>query len=786
MIEERIGEFYLGRHHEQDEVPYTYDSKDLTTHAVIIGMTGSGKTGLGIGLIEEALLDGVPVIAIDPKGDLGNLALTFPDLAPADFLPYIDSSKADYEGRSADEVAAATAKLWREGLESWGQGSERIRLLKDAANVKIFTPGSTAGTPLSALKAFTAPPPNVTADAELLAERVEGTVTGLLGLLGIAADPINSSEHILLSNLLLAAWRDGKDVTLADLIRGTQDPPFSTIGVLPINDVISKNDRKKLATRLNNLIASPSFGPWLQGEALHIPSLLRNSEGKPQAAIINISHLGDAERMFAITLVLNEVVSWLRTLDGTSALRAILYVDEVFGMMPPTANPPSKKPLLTLLKQARAFGVGVTLSTQNPVDLDYKGLSNTGTWFLGRLQTPQDRDRVLDGLATASGAGPDRDELRTILGALGKRVFLAHNIHEPAPTVFQTRWVMSYLAGPLSRQQLSRLTPQGDTAARPTPPAAAVPPPTAVTATVMTAAPLTDDVPQYHLVPQTPGEATFFPFAIAIADIRYQQSKLNLDHTSRIITVTEIQSGAIAIDWTAGSQLHAEPGHLTAGQPPSGDLIPPPITLTSKDPGDWEKSFRHHATKTPIALYRHEATKSTSRPDETLSAFTDRLSVRLREIRDEKKSELQDRANKRIATLEERAKRAMRDVEKQRGQARQGQLDAVVKVGDAILGALLGGRRRSLNSTLSSLNRAGKERTDVRQAQQELEAIQTEVASIEADLHDELADIRTGEPDITATPVRPKSTHVLIHTIAVVWLPHARNERGYEALYTLV
>lgn len=778
MIQERLGEFYLGRHAD-DHSPYTYDASDLTTHAVIIGMTGSGKTGLGIAMIEEAILDGVPVIAIDPKGDLGNLALTFPKLEAGDFLPYIDMAKAESEGKTPGDVALATAKLWREGLASWDQGPARMQSLKDAAGVTVYTPGSTAGTPLSALKAFTAPPEDITGDAELLAERVEGTVTGLLGLLDITADPLNSSEHILLSNLLLGAWRERRDVTLADLIRGAQEPPFESIGVLPVDDVISPNARKKLATSLNNLIASPSFAPWLSGEALHIPTLLREPNGRPRVAVINLSHLSDPERMFAITLVLNEVVGWLRTLEGTGTLRAILYIDEVFGIMPPTQNPPSKKPLLTLLKQARAYGLGVTLSTQNPVDLDYKGLSNTGTWFIGRLQTPQDRDRVLDGLTTASGAGPDRKELSGILGGLAKRVFLSHNIHEPAPSVFQTRWVMNYLAGPLSRAQLKQLTP-ATKATLPSPPAAAAP----ATPVVAHAAGLPPEVSQYHLRPLTAGLATYFPYALALADIRYQQSRLKLDHNTRVATITELQGGPIVVDWSAGAPLPADPDMLTQGPPPDGEIIPPPDSISKTDPAAWLKSYRHHATQTAITLYRHDSTGMSSQPGEALEDFMGRVVTAQREARDREKADITQRAQKRIKSLEQRASRALAELEKQRGQARHRQLDAAVNVGNALLGAVLGGRRRSLNSTLSSLNRAGKERGDVRDAQRELASIQDEIQALEVELAEQLDAMRTTEPTVDTVSVRPKSTHVLVHTTAVVWLPHARTQRGYEPLFT--
>ncbi len=389
---EKLGGFYLGREYdlvagETKDATILYDAKDLTTHGVIVGMTGSGKTGLAVAILEEAAIDGIPVLAIDPKGDLGNLLLTFPNLAAGDFEPWIDEQEAARRGRSVGEEAAATAKLWREGLAKWGQGPKRIRRYAEAAEPTLYTPGSSAGTPLRVLRSFDAPPAAVRDDAEALAERVQGAVSGLLGLLGIDADPIQSREHILLSNLLAGAWREGRDLDLPGLIRAVQKPPFERIGVLDLESFYPAAERGRLAMTINNLLASPGFESWTQGEALDIERLLYTEDGRPRMAVLSIAHLSDRERMFFVTILLNELITWMRAQPGSRSLRALLYMDEVFGYLPPTANPPSKTPMLTLLKQARAYGVGCLLATQNPVDLDYKALSNAGTWFLGRLQT---------------------------------------------------------------------------------------------------------------------------------------------------------------------------------------------------------------------------------------------------------------------------------------------------------------------------------------------------------------------------------------------------------------
>ena len=462
---EKPGSFYLGRPHDLSSAktaaePLLYDSKDLTTHAVCVGMTGSGKTGLCLALLEEAALNGIPAIAIDPKGDLGNLLLAFPDLAPGDFLPWIDESEAARQQKTPDQFAADQAELWRNGLAKWDEGPDRIRRFCDAVDRVIYTPGSSAGIPITVLKSFAAPPKELVADADAFSERISSATSGLLALLGIDADPVRSREHIFLSTLLDAAWRAGKDVDLRQLIQDINRPPIAKVGAVDLESFYPAKDRTKLAMSLNNLLASPSFASWLEGEPLDIQKILYTAEKKPRLAIFSIAHLDDAQRMFFVTILLNEILAWIRTQPGTSSLRALLYMDEVFGYFPPLSNPPAKRPMLTLLKQARAYGLGCVLATQNPVDLDYKGLSNAGTWFLGRLQTERDKGRVMEGLEGASaqaGASFNRQEMEAALAALGKRVFLMNNVHDDKPVIFQSRWAMSYLCGPLTKNQIKML-----------------------------------------------------------------------------------------------------------------------------------------------------------------------------------------------------------------------------------------------------------------------------------------------------------------------------------------
>src|SRR4026207_2173921 len=433
---ERLGVFYLGRPYDfaakrANPGWLLYDSKDLVTHAVCVGMPGSGKTVLCLSLLEEAAIDNIPAIIIDPKGDLGNLLLTFPSLKGEDFLPWINEDDARKKGQSPAEYASAQADLWKQGLAAWGQEGARIQRFRESAEAMIYTPGSNAGLPVSILKSFSAPEEDVRNDTELLRERISTTVTGLLGLLGIDADPIQSREHILLSTILGHAWGQDSDLDLAAVIQGIQSPPVAKIGVMDVEAFFPSKDRFALAMKLNNLLAAPGFQAWLDGAPLDIQQLLYTASGKPRLAIFSIAHLSDAERMFFVTLLLSQMVGWMRAQSGTTSLRALLYMDEIFGYFPPVANPPSKLPLLTLLKQGRAFGLGAVLATQNPVDLDYKGLANIGTWFLGRLQTDRDKQRVLDGLeGAAQGTTFDRAAMERTLAGLGNRVFLLHNVHE--------------------------------------------------------------------------------------------------------------------------------------------------------------------------------------------------------------------------------------------------------------------------------------------------------------------------------------------------------------------
>lgn len=789
---EKLGAFYLGRTVDGatgavTAQPLLYDSSDLTTHAVIIGMTGSGKTGLGLGLIEEAAIDGIPVLAVDPKGDLANLLLTFPDLAPADFRPWVDESEATRGGVTPDELAAQKAALWQKGLADWGQSGERIRALREKADFAVYTPGSGAGRPISVLKGFGAPPPEVMDDADALRERVGGTVTGLLGLLGIDADPLRSREHVLLSTLLSHAWQGGRTLDMAGLIAGIQTPPFTQIGVMGVDAFYPPKDRFDLAMSLNNLLASPNFAVWTQGEPLDVGRFLFTPEGKPRVSIMNIAHLNDAERMFFVSMLLNAVLGWMRTQSGTGSLRALLYMDEVAGFFPPNGNPPSKPPMLTLLKQARAFGLGVTLATQNPVDLDYKGLSNTGTWMIGRLQTDNDKARVLEALQGAS-AGQEamgKAELDTLLSGLGKRVFLMHNVHDARPTLFTTRWTMSYLAGPITGSPIRKLA-QGNAPRHAE--ASAAPPTPAPGAAQPGSKPLLPPGVTEVYVPTSETGVTYHPHLLAVANVRYRNLKARVDVSGTLPLAVDISDGPIAVNWPDAAELAVDPATLTQ-TPAEGAAfaaVPAPL-LDARNYPKWSKeAAKYVAASKPLTLWQDPASGVMSFPGETEGDFRARASHAGREARDAAVQKLRAKYASRVSTLQARLERAQRKVGQQQAQAQQAQLQTAMSVGVGVLGALFGGGRRTtaLRSGVSGVGRSMREGQDVQAAQAELMQVSQQLQELQNQVQievDALNGISGGE--LERVEIRAKAADVSIPLIALAWLPFVSENGALRAAW---
>ena len=797
---EKLGAFYLGKEVESTSGTASdrlllYDSKDLTTHAMMVGMTGSGKTGLALALLEEAAIDGIPAILIDPKGDLGNLMLQFPDLKPDDFRPWVDEAEAARKGLSPEAFAAKTAETWRTGLAQWGQDGERIRRLQTAAEFAVYTPGSAAGRPLQLLSSFDAPTAALLNDATALRDRVLSAVSGLLGLLGVDADPVQSREHILLSNILDRAWREGRNVDLTALIHDIQTPPFDHVGVFALESFYPSKERFILAMRVNNLLASPGFSAWMEGEPLDIQRLFHTPDGKPRVSILYLAHLSDAERMFFVTRLLTELLAWMRTQPGTGSLRALLYMDEIFGYFPPTANPPSKLPMLTLLKQARAFGLGVVLSTQNPVDLDYKGLSNCGTWFIGRLQTERDKLRVMEGLegaAASTGGGFDRDAMERLLAGLGNRVFLMRNVHDDAPVLFQTRWAMSYLRGPLTLPQLAalpanaseRAVPQPLSATRPSaPPDAALQqreavPPSAVQPV------LPPDFPVYFLrPPQTEAACTFTPSLVASYKLHFVDAKAAVDDWIG-------RTWLVPFAATTGEPLWDEPvlcetadrDLLRTPLPQARYTAFPSSVTRPKALSGWSKSLTaalyQHAT---LDLYAFPELKMVARPGEPLGDFRVRVCQILRERHDEQVAKLKANYAPSLRTLSDQIRRAEEKVERERAQSGQQKMNTMLSFGATLLGAFLG-RGRSHTGTvgraataMKSASRIGKERADVARAEESLETLQqrlrdleqqfgTATASLSAAPHPETLQVET-------RAIRPRKSDILIETLGLCWIP---------------
>ena len=799
---EKLGTFYLGRPYDLETKTrgdglLLYDSKDLVTHGVVLGMTGSGKTGLCLALLEEAAIDGVPAIVIDPKGDIANLLLTFPDLKAADFRPWINEDDARRKGLDPDAFAAAQADAWAKGLAESGQDGQRIARLRSAVEIALYTPGSNAGLPVSTLSSLECPPPEVADDAEAMADRIESTVSSLLALLGIDADPLQSREHLVLSNIFRNAWSQGLDLDLPGLIQSLQHPPFDQVGVMPLDSLFPEKDRMALALRLNNLLAAPGFDLWLEGEALEPSRLLHTAAGKPRVAIFSIAHLGDAGRMFFVSLLLNQIVAWMRAQSGTTSLRALVYMDEIAGYLPPTAAPPSKKPMLTLLKQARAFGVGVLLATQNPVDLDYKALSNIGTWFLGRLQTERDKLRVLDGLegsAAGQAAGFDRTTLEKTLSALGNRVFLMNNVHEDEPVVFETRWVMSYLAGPLTRAQLKVLADpmraaQPAAAGKGRPAAEVVPGKPAAGGGTMVKPPVAKQIDEFFL-PLPPGSApadfVYQPRVLRAGRIVIEDAKLGVSLTDETCDLVPIAGGRAAADWKHATALDADVSTLSRAAVPGVAFQSLPkefgeakfYTAAKRDYAD------QLAREGGVDLLRSPSLGEVSQPGEHERDFRLRLVQKAREMRDERVRLLREDYAKRLAREQDDVGRAQAAVEREKAQAATAKWSTLASVGSALLGTFMGRKKisvtnlRRVGTVGTSMSRTLGQSRDVNRAEEKLAAELEDVAKLEEELQGKIREIESTIDPVTETlesvRLRPMKKNVSVQACGLAWVPVAR------------
>ncbi len=797
---EKLGVFYLGKEYDlkekrlQEEL-VLYKSKDLTTHAVIIGMTGSGKTGLGIGIIEEAAIDNIPVIAIDPKGDLGNLALTFPRLQGEDFRPWVNIHEAANKGVTADEYAEMQAELWRKGLSEWGQDEKRIERLRSAADVRIYTPGGSAGLGVSVLRSFNAPPQEILDDKDAYRDRIDATTNSLLSLIGLNVDPFTSREYILISNILENAWSKGQDLGLPDLIAAIQKPPMEKVGVIDLESFYPSKDRFALAIMFNNLIASPGFKAWLEGEPLDVNRFLYNEMGKPRVAVFSIAHLSESERMFFVTMLLNEVLSWVRRQPGTGSLRALLYMDELFGYLPPIANPPSKAPLLTLLKQARAYGLGLVLSTQNPVDLDYKALSNAGTWFIGRLQTERDKERVLAGLeGVAAGGKFDRARTEQVLAGLGQRIFYLHSVHNDEPVIFSTRWVLSYLAGPLTRDQIASLTTnQGAMGqvqtfeANNTLEQDSVPLDKELENNLNSVPPvLAPQIKQVYL-PQKSGAAgklVYKPAVIGIADVLYSSTKHGVAVSKSYAMLAPLDDGPIALDWSKAEQTDVNLRSLEE-RPVEGACFAnyPDAVSNPRSYEKWKKLFSQYIrTSLSLNLFLSPTLKTVSESGEDERDFRIRLQHIAHERRDDALEAMRKKYASKFNTLENKQMRAKQAIEKQNSMAAQKKMEAAVSAGTAILGALFG--RKSISATsisrvgtaVKSTSRALKSGHGINDAVETLQSIEAQIEELELELEQQLEKI-SDSYDMLAEKldnieIRVTSGNITVHFVGLAWVPY--------------
>ncbi|MEZ4248041.1 MAG: hypothetical protein R3B99_07360 [Polyangiales bacterium] len=785
---EKLGAFYLGRTLDASGAPsgppLLYDARDLTTHAVCVGMTGSGKTGLCLSLLEEAAIDGIPAICIDPKGDLGNLLLTFPSLAASDFEPWIDAGDASRRGRTVPERAAEVATQWKEGLAAWGQDGARIAKLRETVDLAIYTPGGSAGRPLAVVKSLDAPTAadGSPADAETLREKVDAAVSSLLALAGVEADPLQSREHVYLANLLHHAWGQGRSMDLPGLVRAILEPPIARVGVLDLESFFPAKDRQALALRLNALLASPGFATWLEGEPLDVQRLLYTPEGKPRVVILSIAHLSESERMFFVTLLLGEVLGWMRTQPGTTSLRALLYMDEVFGFLPPVCEPPSKRLFLTLLKQARAFGLGLVLATQNPIDVDYKALSNCGTWFLGRLQTERDVDRVLDGLAGAAetaGKPLDVSALRATLAGLPGRTFLMNDVHEDAPLLFHTRWALSYLRGPLAREQIRALTAQsatptvsgGTTAAS----ASAISP-------NATERPVLGVEMEELFLGEPVGDFLYHPALFASTQLHYVHAKAGVDAWFDRVLLAPLVDGTPADLWSGAHVV--DPRQLvTRAEPlaPKGWLGIPRGALTASRLKSVQSALKTHLFQTaPMTIGHCPDLKAWSQVVESYDQFVARVRQGGRELRDRETAKLREKWGKKLDKARQDVRKAEERVAREKGQARNAQLDTALGVGTTVLGAIFGrgtvsGHASRAATAARKASRASQQGSDVQRAEAQLAEAQEALTEVETEMAAEIRALQEADvaPTIESVSVAPRKSDVQIARFAFAWVPVA-------------
>jgi hypothetical protein len=771
-VYEKLGLFYLGKDIDKSslnplEALTLLKNKNFTTHAAIIGMTGSGKTGLGIGLIEEAAIDNIPSIIIDPKGDMGNLCLTDPTFNPNSFEAWV-ADEAHTKHEDVISYAIHKAQEWKAGIEEWHQDVSRLQSFHEVKKT-LYTPGGSAGVPINVMSSLETPSRHIMEDSDTFTSYLKSTVVSLLSLVGIQADPLDSKEYMLLAQILTTSWVNGDSMTIESLIGTIITPPFKHIGVLSLEEFFNKQERFTLASKFNALLANPSFSLWLEGEKLDIQKMLYDENGKAKISIFSIAHLNDEERMFFVTLLLNTYTAWMRRQSGTSALKTLLYMDEIYGFFPPTKNPPSKDPMLLLLKQARAFGVGVVLSTQNPVDLDYKGLSNIGTWFIGRLQTTQDIDRVIDGLGGKVGANFNKNEIRTLLANLNKRTFFLKSAHLDGIKLFTTRWVLSYLKGPLKREEINLLMQKQKEAYKVEP--------TPVSHLTNTGGTLTSyqnidaSILQYF-EPDLLGKRAFYPTLAAKAEVHFYNQRRGIDIQKSFQYTLPLDPKQQRIDWNDAREEQGDFENYPHTKPSEASYQPlPEIVLDDKGLKQASKALEEKLYRgSALSLYRCDSPKVESEVGESHADFVVRLQDLLNEKKEEEIEKLKERYGKREKTLLNRLSRAQERVEKEEADS----TGSMLETGIAIVGALFGRTSPAkIGRAISKGSRILKERGEMSRAKERMTTIEDDIEALGYELEDKVDALNQKydieNRNIEEFSIKPRKSDVFVKQCAVVW-----------------
>lgn len=777
---EKLKLFYIGKEKIDDNfVPLVYKNKDLLTHAAIIGMTGSGKTGLGISLLEEAAIDNIPSIIIDPKGDMTNLLLTFPSLQGSDFEPWIEEQDASNNGLSVKEFAQNTANLWKNGLERDFQNASRIEKFKNSADFTIYTPGSDAGVQISILSSFKAPNKEVIEDNDLLVSLVNSTVSSILSLIEEKSDT-TSKESILISSIFMNYFKENKDLTLEELITLIVTPPFSKIGVFDLETFFAQSERLKLALKLNNIIANPSFKTWIEGETLDISNLLYDETGKAKVSIFSIAHLNDSQRMFFVTLLLNQMVAWMRRQEGTTSLKALLYMDEIFGYFPPNSNPPSKQPMLTLLKQARSFGIGIILSTQNPVDIDYKGLANIGTWFIGRLQTKQDKEKVIDGLSSANEGNLNKDEVMNLISNLEKRNFILKNINEDGIKIFETRWALSYLKGPISKDGIKKLMSEKKKENITTQKIENENQTTQINIEKGIPKPIiTSNLTEKYLYSSQNSAYYLQPYLICSCDVHYIDAPKNIDFEEKISYKIYLDENMKNIDFEEKEEL-GNNSFEEKEKPNSFYYELPSFIQKEKDLKVIEKDFMDYIYRSSkLTLYKNEFLKITSKQTESLNDFKIRLQDRLNEKIDLEVEKLKVKFVKENDSIETKLSKLYEKLQKEEIQATSTTTDTIISIGTSLLGAFFGNsviNKTNIGKVATSAKGASKilkERNDVKQVENEILELQQQKEALKTLLGNEIEKINSANQSsnfpIEEIFIKPKRSDIYNTKLALLW-----------------